>query len=78
MLYKWCRGRLGSYAPDAILKRIESATNEGVQQIWLTSEDVGAYGLDLNTNIAILLKKCLDLLSTISKDTGKRLMLRIG
>jgi len=29
------------------LKRADQAFEEGVQQIWLTSEDTGAYGLDL-------------------------------
>jgi threonylcarbamoyladenosine tRNA methylthiotransferase CDKAL1 len=30
--------------------------SEGVKEIWLTSEDTGAYGRDINTNISELLK----------------------
>jgi hypothetical protein len=30
---------------------------EGVTEIWLTSEDTGAYGLDIGSNIAKLLHK---------------------
>ena len=31
------------------------AIDEGVKEIWLTSEDTGAYGRDIGTNIAELL-----------------------
>lgn len=52
------RGKLGSYAPTEIRARVRRACEEGVQQIWLTSEDTGAYGLDLGggCNIATLLQ----------------------
>jgi tRNA A37 methylthiotransferase MiaB len=36
---------------------VKQAISEGVSEIWLTSEDTGAYGLDINTNIAELLEK---------------------
>lgn len=35
------RGKLGSYAPDAIVERVNQAVGEGVKEIWLTSEDTG-------------------------------------
>ena len=35
---------------------------EGVTEVWLTSEDTGAYGLDIGSNIAKLLHKVAELL----------------
>jgi len=35
------RGKLGSYAPEALIERVKQAVNEGVKEIWLTSEDTG-------------------------------------
>lgn len=49
-----------------------------MQQIWLTSEDVGAYGIDLNTDIAKLLEVCLNTLEAIEKATKQRIMMRLG
>jgi len=68
---KHARGILGSYTPDEILKRLLRACEEGVTEIWLTSEDTGAYGLDINTDIAQLLKL---LVSNIPEN----IMLRVG
>ena len=33
---------------------------EGVMEIWLTSEDTGAWGRDLDSNIAVLLKNIVE------------------
>lgn len=40
--------------------------------------DTGAYGIDLKTNIGELLKCCVKVLEDIERDTGKRIMLRLG
>jgi len=48
-----------------------TACEEGVTEVWLTSEDTGAYGLDIGTNIGQLLKL---LVSNIPEGV----MLRIG
>jgi len=66
------RGKLGSYAPEAILERVKTAIAEGVSEIWLSSEDTGAYGLDIGTNISQLLRSLVDALP----DQG--VMLRVG
>ena len=50
------RGKLGSYDPNAIVERARQAIEEGVMEIWLTSEDTGAYGRDINTNLPDLLR----------------------
>lgn len=38
---KHARGDLGSYPPEEIVARAEQAFQEGVVEIWLTSEDTG-------------------------------------
>lgn len=53
---KHARGKLNSYTETAILNRALSAASEGVSEVWLTSEDTGAYGLDIGNNIANLLR----------------------
>lgn len=68
---KHARGVLGSYSIEAILDRVETVVGEGVQQIWLTSEDTGAYGIDIGTDIVTLLRSITALLP-------KDVMLRLG
>lgn len=70
---KQARGKLGSYTIESIVRRIENVAKEGVTEIWLTSEDTGAYGIDLKTNIAELLKA---IVSTLEK--YPHMMLKIG
>lgn len=68
---KHSRGDLGSYSIEDIINRINCSLNEGVKQFWLTSEDTGAYGKDIGTNLSELLK---EILKIIPEDT----MIRIG
>ena len=56
------RGKLGSYDPVAIVDRVKQAISEGVKEIWLTSEDTGAYGLDIKTNIVELLQSIVNVM----------------
>ena len=44
---------------------------EGVKEIWITSEDTGAYGRDIGTNIAELLR---NIVNSLPADV----MLRVG
>ncbi|TDH73617.1 hypothetical protein CCR75_004738 [Bremia lactucae] len=53
------RGKLGSYTPEAIVARADAVINEGVTEIWLSSEDTGAYGIDIGTDLPTLLHKLL-------------------
>ncbi|MCD6465225.1 tRNA (N(6)-L-threonylcarbamoyladenosine(37)-C(2))-methylthiotransferase [Candidatus Bathyarchaeota archaeon] len=55
---RFARGTLFSYPADLIIKRLRDAISEGAKEIWLTSQDNGAYGLDAKTNLAELLRKC--------------------
>ena len=67
------RGALGSYTLDALESRLVSAVADGAVEVWLTSEDTGAYGIDLGTDIAVLLKR---LVSRLPMDGS--VMLRLG
>ena len=55
------RGRLRSYPVDAIIGRIEDALAQGVRQVWLTSQDAGAYGRDTGTTLPSLLEQIASL-----------------
>jgi 2-methylthioadenine synthetase len=53
---KLARGSLFSYRPATVRERVKRAVEEGVREIWLTSQDMSAYGRDIGTNLAELLK----------------------
>lgn len=52
---KLARGNLRSYQIAEILKRVDQSVKEGVSEIWLTSEDTGAYGQDIHSSLTTLL-----------------------
>ena len=58
---KQARGNLKSYPPDEIVKVAKKAINEGVKEIWLTSQDTFCYGFDIGTDIAELLERLVKL-----------------
>ncbi|MBN2368229.1 tRNA (N(6)-L-threonylcarbamoyladenosine(37)-C(2))-methylthiotransferase [Candidatus Woesearchaeota archaeon] len=60
-LTKFARGHLMSYKPEDIVTHIRNALNDGVKEIWLTSQDTACYGYDINTNIVALLRKILEI-----------------
>jgi threonylcarbamoyladenosine tRNA methylthiotransferase CDKAL1 len=68
---KHARGHLGSYKPEVIVERMLQATEEGVKEIWLTSEDTCAYGRDIDTDI-------VQLLVLLTKHLPIDVMLRVG
>ncbi|KAJ3085416.1 hypothetical protein HK100_009055, partial [Physocladia obscura] len=72
---KHARGDLGSYSPDEIWERCESVILEGVKEIWLTSEDTGAYGRDIGVSIVDLLWGIIAILEKYPKSGS---MLRVG
>ncbi|EFN74642.1 CDKAL1-like protein [Camponotus floridanus] len=59
---KHARGELGSYQPEEIVERAKQAFEEGVCELWLTSEDTGAYGRDIGTSLPELLWKLVDVI----------------
>jgi len=54
---KFAKGELFSYPPELIVKQIKVSLKERVKEIWLTSQDMGAYGKDIGKNLPELLEK---------------------
>lgn len=68
------RGQLGSYDPAALVQRAQHAVDDPeVREIWLSSEDTGAYGRDIGTNLPSLLRS---IIAVLPADCST--MLRIG
>ena len=53
---KIAKGWLKSYDPKDIVRSISNDVRQGCKEVWLTSTDNGAYGRDIGTNLAELLK----------------------
>ncbi|OMO53985.1 Methylthiotransferase [Corchorus capsularis] len=70
---KHARGHLGSYTVDSLVERVKTVIADGVKEIWLSSEDTGAYGRDIGVNLPILLKA---IVAELPPDGST--MLRIG
>lgn len=86
---KHARGVLASYPIDQLLDRAKQAFSEGVKELWLTSEDLGAYGRDLSrssskyscSSVAKHFPDCLtlsDLLAGLVRLIPTGCMLRLG
>lgn len=56
---KEARGNLASYPLEEIKKEAEQAIKEDVKELWITSQDTGCYGFDINTNLAKLLQELI-------------------
>jgi len=54
------RGHLISYPVDAIISSIKKGVNEGVKEVYLTSQDTGSYGLDIGVNLIQLLQSVVE------------------
>ena len=54
---KLARGNLHSYPIGQIVRNIEAAVADGCREIWLTSQDMGAYGADFGRNLPHLLEE---------------------
>jgi len=67
---KHARGELGSYPVEDIVNRAKEAFNEGVKELWITSEDTGAYGRDIGSDLPSLLR---ELLKVVPNDCRVRL-----
>ena len=70
---KHARGDLKSYPVAEIVARVKAAAAEGVSEVWLSSEDTGAYGIDIGTDVGELLRAVCDALPP-----GGGTMLRLG
>ncbi|MBR9691066.1 radical SAM protein, partial [Candidatus Woesearchaeota archaeon] len=54
---KAARGDLSSYKKEDIVKLAIKAVNSGAKQLWITSQDTGAYGIDINETLPKLLNE---------------------
>ncbi|GFU18686.1 threonylcarbamoyladenosine tRNA methylthiotransferase [Nephila pilipes] len=68
---KHARGKLGSYPVSEIIQRAQQAFSEGVKEIWITSEDTGAYGRDIGETLPNLLHQLVEVIP-------ENCMLRLG
>jgi MiaB-like tRNA modifying enzyme len=68
---KLAKGPLFSYPEDRIIKSIQNDLRAGAKEIWLTSQDNAAYGLDKGKN------KLIELMTKILNLKGK-FMVRLG
>jgi len=59
---KHARGDLGSYPPEEIVDRLRQSFEEGVTEVWLTSEDTGAYGKDIGVTLPQLLYQIVEVI----------------
>jgi len=67
---KMIKGNLQSYPIETIIKEIKTSLDDGCKEIWLTSQDTGAYGKDINSSLVELLKKIVEI--------DAHFMIRIG
>ena len=67
---KLARGNLFSFRPHSIREHIKKAIASGAKEIWLTSQDISAYGRDIGTNLT-------ELLESIVKIEGE-FLIRVG
>ncbi|XP_034478913.1 threonylcarbamoyladenosine tRNA methylthiotransferase [Drosophila innubila] len=68
---KHARGDLASYSPAEIVDRARQSFDEGCCEIWLTSEDTGAYGRDIGSSLPELLWQLVEVIP-------EHCMLRVG
>ncbi|XP_033250885.1 threonylcarbamoyladenosine tRNA methylthiotransferase-like [Drosophila miranda] len=68
---KHARGDLASYPPQEIVDRARQSFAEGCCEVWLTSEDTGAYGRDIGSSLPELLWKLVEVIP-------EHCMLRVG
>lgn len=60
----FARGRLHSFSIDDIVNRVQTDLGSGAREVWLTGQDVAAYGRDIGVNLVDLLKEVCSLEAT--------------
>jgi MiaB-like tRNA modifying enzyme len=67
---RFARGSVHSFPIDEIMGEVRDALSNGYREILFTSQDTAAYGLDIDTNLVILLKRIFEI--------GTEFRLRLG
>ncbi len=65
---KFAKGRLFSYPIESIIKDVESSLKDGCKEIWITSQDNSAYGVDFSQSKKSKLPQLLRKISEIKGD----------
>lgn len=60
-LPKLAKKNLFSYPKEEIIKEVKRCVDHGCKEVWLTSQDNGCYGLDINETLLSLLKEIKDI-----------------
>ena len=55
---RFARGALSSFPKESVVKSLDQAVQNGAKEIWLTSQDTGAYGMEIGANLADLITEC--------------------
>jgi len=58
---RFARGKLYSYPQDMVLNRIRDAIQNGAIEIWLTGQDIGAYGKDIGAKLTDLVRRVIEI-----------------
>ena len=58
---KRARGNAISYPVNDIVRHVSKSVEEGVKEIWLTSQDNAVYGSEFDSNLALLLKEIVSI-----------------
>jgi threonylcarbamoyladenosine tRNA methylthiotransferase CDKAL1 len=58
---RFARGNLASYSLEEIIKQFQTSLEKGAREIWLTSQDTGAWGLDIGKSLPDLLENLLEI-----------------
>lgn len=58
---RFARGKLYSYRQDIILDGIRNAIQNGAIEIWLTGQDIGAYGRDIGVKLTDLVRRVIEI-----------------
>jgi len=80
---KHARGHLKSYPLKIIINQIRKAKNTGAKEVWLVSEDNGAYGKDINSSFPELLNEISKIIinndeSEREEENRTKLKIRVG
>lgn len=67
---RFARGRLRSYEVAEVVATVRDGVRRGAKEIWLTGQDLGAYGLDIGSSLP-------ELLETVCRVDGDY-MVRVG
>ncbi|HLC33064.1 MAG TPA: tRNA (N(6)-L-threonylcarbamoyladenosine(37)-C(2))-methylthiotransferase [Candidatus Nanoarchaeia archaeon] len=54
------KGVLFSFPPEVIEREVQKCVEDGCREIWITGQDTCCYGFDRKTNLAVLLKKLVE------------------